>query len=62
MRPLDRAAQRTTDEVCSELSPVEVTECHFPYSRSRLGGYIKGARGHRAEKGIRFPARCAHQQ
>jgi hypothetical protein len=41
------------DRDCSDLSSVEVRESHFPYSRSRLGGYIKGARAHRAEPKVR---------
>jgi hypothetical protein len=51
--PLNRAAQRTMNRDCSDLSSVEVPESHFPYSRSRLGGYIKGARAHRAEPKVR---------
>jgi hypothetical protein len=60
-RAFNRAAQPTTKWLCSEHSPVEAEESHFPYSRSRLGGYIKGARALRAEMGSVFPRRTMRQ-
>jgi hypothetical protein len=33
------------------LSPIDAGESHFPYSRSRSGGYIKGAQVEGAENG-----------